>query len=488
MKITYKKKIDPKDQLVLLPLTEDLSGLPAPFQSILKNPQLKKRFLGKKGQKAEVFFSEKKYSARLLLWGLGKKPDLNSTLIRSQFALAVKELRSSELGDLTVMIDPVLKPFLQALGEGIGLGNFHIAKYKTGQDFADSEKRTISKLNLIAPNWLGADKVYVGDGLKISTAVNFVRELVNAPSNIVNVDNMAEHAVNIGKINKYKVTVLDKKQLEKLKMGALLAVNRGSEHHAKMVIMEHLPLGKKQEPVAIIGKGVVFDTGGVNIKPTAGLDWMKMDMAGAAVVLGVFSLLKELDIQQNVIGIFPLTDNAVDATALKPSDIVTSFSGKTIEIGNTDAEGRLILADAISYAVKNYSPSSIVDLATLTGACMVALGDHYAGLFGNNQKLKERIKSAALETDEEVWEMPIHDFHRQAMKGHFSDLNNIDGSGLAGASTAAAFLENFVQDTDWAHLDIAGPAKTKKSKDIDFANCATGYGVRLMISFLQSIK
>lgn len=488
MKITYKRKVDAKDQLILLPLTEELNNIPAPFQSILKNPLLKKRFLGKKGQKAEIYFTEKKFSARVLLWGFGKKPDLNSTLVRSQFALAIKELRSSELGDLTVIIDPAFKPYLQAAGEGIGLGNFHLAKYKTGQEFADSEKKTISKLNLIAPNWLGADKVYFSDGFKISNAVNFVRELVNAPSNLVNVEKMAEHAVNIGKTNKYKVTVLDKKQLEKLKMGALLAVNRGSEHHAKMVIMEHLPLGKKQEPVALIGKGVLFDTGGLNIKPTVGLDWMKMDMAGAAVVLGVFSLLKELDIQQNVVGIFPLTDNAVDSLALKPSDIITSYSGKTIEIGNTDAEGRLILADAISYAVKNYSPSSIVDLATLTGACMVALGDHYAGLFGNNQKLKDHLKSAALETDEEVWEMPIHEAHRQAMKGHFTDLNNIDTSGLAGASTAAAFLENFVQDTDWAHLDIAGPAKTKKPKEIDFANCSTGYGVRLILSFLQSIK
>ncbi|MGL5831323.1 MAG: leucyl aminopeptidase family protein, partial [Candidatus Altimarinota bacterium] len=376
MKITYKRKVDVKDQLILLPLTEELNNFPAPLQNILKNPQLKKRFLGKKGQKAEVFFADKKFSARILLWGLGKKPDLNSTLIRGQFALAIKDLRSSELGDLTVIVDPALKPYLQAMGEGIGLGNFHSAKYKTGQDLADSEKKIVSKLNLVAPTWLGADKVYIADGYKIASAVNFVRELVNAPSNIVNVDKMAEYAVDIAKQNKYKITVLDKKQLEKHKMGALLAVNRGSEHHAKMVIMEYLPLGKKQEPVALIGKGVVFDTGGVNIKPTMGLDWMKMDMAGAAVVLGVFSLLKELDIQQNVVGIFPLTDNAVDATSLKPSDIITSYSGKTIEIGNTDAEGRLILADAISYAVKNYSPSSIVDLATLTGACMVALGDH----------------------------------------------------------------------------------------------------------------
>ena len=215
---------------------------------------------------------------------------------------------------------------------------------------------------------------------------------------------------------------------------------------------------------------------------------MHQDKAGGALIVGVFNALKDLDIKRHIVGIIPLTENLIDADAQKPSDVVTSYSGQTIEIRNTDAEGRLILADALSYGVDTFKPEYTIDFATLTGACMVALGDRYAGVMGNNEMLIDKLKKSGDRTDELVWELPIHDDFREGMKGIVSDLRNIDNgtSSLAGASKAAAFLEYFVQKAKWAHLDIAGVAYNEKPKAIDFPR-ATGYGVRMMLDFLENL-
>jgi leucyl aminopeptidase len=487
MKLAHKKTLTEKDKVTLIPFLADLKNISEIYKPWIKNREKAGDLSYKSGEMLLHFPEAPMEPNKILFYCLGKHDQLESKKVRNGVALAIKKLREHALPELTIVLDKELLKYSQEIGEALALANYKSALYKTGTDQEEADEKVIQKINIVSTDIGRVQKYDLEEGLKIGLAVNQVRDLINSPHNIVDADVMAAKAEDICLKNKLKIKIFDRKQLEKMKMGALLGVNDGSKIGAKLVVMEHLPLGKRQDPIVLVGKGVTFDTGGVNIKPTQGIAEMHMDMAGAAAVMGVFILLKDLEIKQNVIGILPLTDNSVDANAQKPSDIITSYSGKTIEIGNTDAEGRLILCDAISYAVKTYKPSAIIDVATLTGACMVALGDQMAGLFGNNARMKERMKNAALETDEEVWELPIHEVHRKGMKGKFADLNNVDGSGLAGASTAAAFIENFVENTDWIHLDIAGPAMPKKPKDIDFAG-GSGFGVRLLTRFLQNIK
>ena len=489
MKTMYRKAITEKDKVLLLPFFTDLKNVPEAYRDWLKARVKAHDFSEKRDSHVTFYPGSSIEPNRIVFYCFGEEEKSTARQIRGSLAQAIKMLRHQQLPELSIAFNSQFLKFAREIGEACALANYNQAIYKTGKDRKEAEGKLIKKICIISKEIDRVQKYDLEEGLKVGLAVNEVRDLVNSPHNIVNVDTLAARAEEVCNENKLKITVLDRKQLEKLKMGALLAVNEGAKHQAKLVVMEYLPLGRRQEPIVLVGKGVTFDTGGVNIKPTQGLSEMHMDMAGAGAVLGVFMLLKELDIRQNVIGLLPLTDNSVDAQSQKPSDIITSYSGKTIQVGNTDAEGRLILCDAISYAIKTYKPSAVIDIATLTGACMVALGDQIAGMWGNNDQMKERMKNAALETDEEVWEMPIHEIHREGMKGKFADLNNIDSatSGLAGACTAAAFIENFVDKTDWIHLDIAGPAMPKKHKDIDFPG-ASGYGVRLLIRFLQNIK
>jgi leucyl aminopeptidase len=416
---------------------------------------------------------------------LGKKDKLNATEVRNIFATVVKTIKNGKFTEISIVLPDELLAFVEELGQAVEMGNYYAAKYKSGKEREELENKQIKKITFINEKLDKKIQEMLKRGMAIGQAVNLVRDLVNGPPNIVSIDAMADLAKDVATENKYKIQILDKPKLEKLKMGALLGVNRGSASGAKLVIMEHLPNGKKEKPTIIVGKGIIFDTGGYNLKPSMAMDGMNMDMAGAAVVLGTFMLLKKLNVKRNVIGVFPLTDNMVSDNAQRPTEVVTTFSGKTVEIGNTDAEGRLVLADAISYALKNYDAASVIDLATLTGACRAALGERYAGLLGNNKALKQKLRKAGAATDEALWPLPLHPDHTKSMKSKIADLNNIDGTGLAGASTAAAFIAEFVEKKPWAHLDIAGVASVKSPKRCDVPG-ATGFGVRLLLKYLES--
>ncbi|HMR01317.1 MAG TPA: M17 family metallopeptidase, partial [Candidatus Gracilibacteria bacterium] len=261
-----------------------------------------------------------------------------------------------------------------------------------------------------------------------------------------------------------------------------------SDTDANMVILEHKPKGTTGKPIVLVGKGITFDSGGYNLKSGAWFADMKMDMSGAAVVMNVLGLCAKLGIKKHVIGITPITDNLIGPKAQKVADIVTTYSGKTVEVNNTDAEGRLILCDAMAYAVDKFKPSKMIDVATLTGACMMALGEKYAGLFANNEGMIEGIKKASDATDELVWHMPLHPDHTKEMKSRIADLQNVNygNKGMAGASTAAAFLQEFVGKTDWAHLDIAGTAFVSKPKKYE-SPMGTGFGVRLLTNYLENL-
>jgi leucyl aminopeptidase len=274
-------------------------------------------------------------------------------------------------------------------------------------------------------------------------------------------------------------------------MGGILAVGSGSRSRPSMIILDYSPKnpGKsktKSKTIALVGKGVTFDSGGINLKPSDGLADMKMDMSGAASVAAALITISRLKIDLRVVGLIPIVENMPSGDAARPGDIITTFSGKTVEIGNTDAEGRLILIDAMSYAEKVYKPHVMIDLATLTGACVVALGEKIAGVFSKDQNLADIIMDSGEKTYERCWKMPMPDDYKEMLKSDFADIKNISGTRYGGAVTAALFLSEFVKNTRWAHIDIAGPAYAKKENDYCAAG-GTGFGVRLLMDVIQKI-
>ena len=316
------------------------------------------------------------------------------------------------------------------------------------------------------------------EGSAIAAGMTLARDLGNLPANVCTPTYLADTSAKLGREWKLAVEVLEQKDMEKLRMGSLLSVTKGSHEPPKFVILRYAGAGRKDRPVVLVGKGITFDTGGISIKPSADLDHMKFDMCGAASVLGTLRAAAELGLKLNIVGLIPTCENMPGGAATKPGDIVTSMSGQTIEILNTDAEGRLILADALSYA-ERFEPQTVVDIATLTGACIVALGHVCSGLFANKDDLARELQAAGAESRDRVWRLPLWEDYQEQLKSNFADFANIGGR-AAGSVTAACFLSRFTRKYDWAHLDIAGTAwKSGKEKG------ATGRPVPLLTTFLM---
>jgi leucyl aminopeptidase len=365
---------------------------------------------------------------------------------------------------------------------GLRLRHYRFDKYKAKKrDAGDGEKAdqpisvTIHVEDPVAAKRLVRSREAVGSGVEIA------RDLVNEPPNVLDPIEFAKRAKELEKLG-VDITILDEKQLAHIGMRALLGVGQGSEKESRVVIMRwngaKAKKGTKAQPVAFIGKGVVFDTGGISIKPAQGMEDMKGDMAGAACVVGLMHALAARKAKVNAIGAIGLVENMPDGNAQRPGDIVTSLSGQTIEIINTDAEGRLVLGDVLWYVKETYKPSFMIDLATLTGAIMIALGQEYAGLFSNNDTLAERLHAAGQATGEGVWRMPLGAAYDKMIDSKFADMKNTGGR-FGGSITAAQFLKRFVGDTPWAHLDIAGTAMSSPETDIN-KSWASGWGVRLL--------
>ncbi|MEK0382099.1 MAG: leucyl aminopeptidase, partial [Nitrosopumilus sp.] len=289
--------------------------------------------------------------------------------------------------------------------------------------------------------------------------------------------------------NRLKCKIISKDELRKKGFGGISAVGQGSKNEPKLIILEHNKGRRNDKPVVLVGKAVTFDTGGISLKPGDKMDEMKFDKCGGCTVLGIMKAVSELKLPINVVGIIPSAENMPGGESFRPGDIVRLYSGKTAEILNTDAEGRLILADALSYGIKQYSPKSIIDFATLTGACIVALGNNVAALVSNNQRLSEKIKKSSEKTSEEIWQLPINDDYMDMIKSNVADMRNIGMGRAAGTITAAAFLANAVDETPWAHLDIAGTAWTQDASKKKSYNPkgATGFGVRLILDYLSTL-
>jgi len=301
---------------------------------------------------------------------------------------------------------------------------------------------------------------------------------------------MIVHLQTLQAKNKLTCKVFSKKELKEKKFGGIIAVGKGSINEPKLIVLEHYKGKRNDKPIVIVGKAVTFDTGGISLKPSEKMDEMKFDKCGGCTVLGIMKAVSELKLPLNVIGIIPSVENMPGRESYRPGDIVRLYSGKTTEILNTDAEGRLILADALSFGEKKYSPRVIIDFATLTGACIVALGNNVAGLVSNNKKLASDIKNSSERTSEEVWQLPLNDDYMDMIKSNVADMKNIGKGRAAGTITAAAFLANAIGNTPWVHIDIAGTAWTQdatKNKSYNQRG-ATGFGVRLLLDYLNTLK
>ncbi|MCX7635563.1 MAG: leucyl aminopeptidase, partial [Syntrophales bacterium] len=426
---------------------------------------------------------------RLILVGLGPREKTDGEKLRNAFARAAAAAREAKA--CSIAVDLATLAFHIPLGdvafsivEAFRLGLYAFRMFKTTDD---DDHHEIGELKICIADGEGVETVRneVRAAEIISDAVVYVRDLVNTPANLMTPYVFAAEAAGLmeGRPN-LRVEVLDTEQIRLLGMNAFLGVAKGSAEPPVFVILEYKGGGGENRPIVLVGKGLTFDSGGISLKPAEKMDEMKTDMAGAAAVLGVIRAVADLQLPLRVMGLCPLTENMPGGKATKPGDILTSLAGKTIEVINTDAEGRLILADALAYA-QRLRPAAILDLATLTGACVVALGEIATGMFVTDERLRTLIKESAIRTGERVWELPLWDEYAELIKGEVADLKNTGGR-PAGAITAAVFLKHFVGDYPWVHLDIAGTAFTAKDRPYQ-PKGATGVGVRLLTDMLRHL-
>jgi leucyl aminopeptidase len=449
-------------------------------------------FRGKPGQQHLIYPDGAVPARRVLLIGLGKDKGVDADALRSLAGSAVKEARSRRATKVQLAV-PGLRRVkaagaAQALAEGAVLGAYRYDGYKQPGDEPPAEVAAL-QLSFEKSADLRAARSAAKRGVILAESQNVARDLSNSPGNDLPPATLAREAQKVGKAVGLKVKVLGPAELKKRKMEAILAVGAGSANSPRLIAMEHVPKRKvkKGETICFVGKGVTFDSGGISIKPAAGMDEMKHDMAGAAAVVGALRACALLNVPYHVVGVIGAAENMPSGTAYRPGDVVKAASGKTIEVLNTDAEGRVVLADAFHYAKTEYEPQAMVDLATLTGACVVALGRWATGAFGNNEKLVDLLRKAGDAVSERVWPMPLLDGHRKAVKSEIADVKNTGAGREAGASTAAAFLDAFVGETPWVHLDIAGTGWSGRAGAYQ-PRGATGVGVRLLVELLDDWK
>jgi leucyl aminopeptidase len=430
----------------------------------------------------------------VLLLGLGEEAKLDAEALRSAAGSAVGQAASRKAGRVVFAVPALRKlrpaPALQALAEGAVLAGYRFDTYL--RDDTDPPGRvTAFTLCLERGAQLAAARAAVRTGVILAESQNLARQLSNEPANALPPAALARAAQRLAKEVGLRIRVLEVAELKRRKMGGILAVGSGSANPPRLIVLEHGRADAKagrgrRDTVCLIGKGITFDSGGISIKPSAGMEEMKHDMSGAAAVVGALRACALLRVPRHVVGVIAAAENMPSGTAYRPGDIVTTMSGKTVEVLNTDAEGRVVLADALHYARTQFQPKSMIDLATLTGACVIALGKWASGLFGNDEKLIERVRRAGETTGERAWPMPLWDAHKKHVRSKIATVKNTGGRD-AGSSTAAAFLAAFVGDTPWVHLDIAGTAWATQPGPYQPIG-ATGVGVRLLLDLLRETR
>jgi leucyl aminopeptidase len=441
-------------------------------------------FSGKKGQTVLLYAGDAVESKRLLLVGLGKRGAFTPESVRRLAATVARRARSLKLADAALALPDTEDAFdavsaARAAAEGAVLGLYRFTRYKTVGN--DEDEREVEGFDLILPDSGDQTAAERGAdiGVKVAAGEILARDLANEPSNTATPEYLAEKARGISGRYGMRATVLDRAGIEEEGLTGLATVGRSAANEPRFIVLEHRG-GGDASPVVLVGKAVTFDSGGISIKPSGGMEDMKFDMGGGAAVLGTMEAVGALDLALNVVALVPATENLPGGDAFKPGDVLTMHSGKTVEILSTDAEGRLILADALSYA-RRYEPACVVDCATLTGACVVALGNHASGLMGNDEDLIAEVQAAGEATGERAWPLPLFKEYTEQIKGDTADIKN-SGGRAGGALTAGAFLKEFAE-FPWAHLDIAGTAFGKKGNAYT-PKGATGVPTRLLVEFL----
>jgi leucyl aminopeptidase len=494
MKISFAEIAVPKSGTIVVGVSEDRLLTPAAAaldrdaEGALTRAMAASRFDGKKDQLLTILAPANLAAGRVILAGLGKPAEITALQLQTlggNLLAALAGTGETEVAILFGEIDGLALPAGEAAAQiafGARLRSYRFDKYRT--QLKPDQKPSLKKLNVLSDAHGAARKAF-GSLDKLADGVFFTRDLVSEPGNIIYPESLAEQAQTLTELG-VEVEILDERKLKKLGMGALLGVGQGSVRPPRLIVMRWNGAKKDSaQPVAIVGKGITFDTGGISLKPGAGMEEMKWDMGGSGVVIGLMKALAGRRAKLNAVGVVAAAENMPDGNAIRPGDILTSMSGQTIEVNNTDAEGRLVLADALWYCQDRFKPSIMIDLATLTGAIMIALGSEQAGLFANDDTLAEQLIAAGKATGEHLWRMPLGDGYNKQIDSDVADVKNISGSRDAGASIGAVFLQRFVNGTKWAHLDIAAMAWSKKDA-ATVPKGATGYGVRLLDHFLST--
>jgi leucyl aminopeptidase len=450
-------------------------------------------FKGKEGTNAVVYGNGRIAASRVLLVGLGERKKATLDTVRKAAANAAKKSVEMKAENLSLTLHRAfggrfdLSAMGRAMAEGTYFGSYRYDEFVTESENGRPERFKVEVIDSDAAKAKKLDEGVVS-GIIIGRAQSYARTLANRPGNVVNPAKLADIAKELaGGLKNLSCTVFDEKQLAAKGMGGILAVGSGSQNKPRFIILKYSPTSptaKSRPTVALVGKAITFDSGGISIKPAADMDEMKLDKTGGIAVMTTIKAAAEMRLPLNIFAIIPSAENLPSGTSYRPGDIITTFSGKTVEVLNTDAEGRMILCDAIAYAVKQ-NCDIIIDIATLTGACRVALGKYMAGLMGNDQMLIKQLQRAAEDSGEKVWPMPSSDEYAQEMKSKIADLKNT-GSKWGGACTAAAFLKQFIGDAKWAHLDIAGVDIFEKATEFT-AEGSSGFGVRLLTTYLMNL-
>jgi leucyl aminopeptidase len=471
-----------------IPVCEDKDIHQGLLSTLAKTAKKLEEFHGKKDEELTLYNPAGTKTERVIFIGLGKHAELDPEKLRAFSGKAVKSSIKNGLKDM-VIGTPALDrlsmdktDLIVAVLEGACLGNHVFDKYKKDKKLKPLKQITL----MVSPDSVKKFARLPKRIEAICKGTLLARDWVSTPSNDKTPGQLSKTFINMARKENLKTTLLNPKQLQQGKFGALMAVAAGSQNTPRLVVLEYAPKGAKQT-LALVGKGVTFDSGGINLKPTGGLEDMKIDMSGAAAVAATLITAAKLKPKVRIVGVMPLVENMISGSATRPGDIIKSHAGKTIEIGNTDAEGRLILIDAMSYTMQKYKPDVMVDIATLTGACVVALGEKIAGLFTPDDALADTIMKSGQKTHERIWRMPLPADYKKLLKSDFADINNMSSTRWGGAITAALFLSEFTEGTRWAHIDIAGPAYQKKGSAYCDAG-GTGFGVRLFCDLVDRLK
>ncbi|WP_188260561.1 leucyl aminopeptidase [Azospirillum tabaci] len=495
MKFAFAKPALPKSGTVAVTVATDRAlgaagrDLDQKTGGTLSRAMKASRFTGKKEETLAILAPAGVEFDRILLVGIGKGEDLSDDALQAVGGAIVAALDKSGETEVSVLLDlpdgGTVAPDAAAaeLAFGAQLRSYRFDKYRTTEK--KEAKPSLKKIILLTAEPDAAKRAYARLE-PLAESVAYTRDLVSEPANVLNPESLADRCRDLADVG-LQIEVLDLKKLKKLGMGALIGVAQGSAFEPRVVVMrwDGAPDAEDRRPLAFIGKGVTFDTGGISIKPAAGMEDMKWDMGGAAVVIGTMRALAARKAKVNAVGIVGLVENMPSGTAQRPGDVVTSLSGQTIEVINTDAEGRLVLADCLTYAQETFKPRLLVDLATLTGAVIIALGHEHAGLFANDDWLAENLLAAGRSVGEPLWRLPMGDAYDKDINSDIADMKNVGSGRGAGSIVGAQFLKRFVEDLPWAHIDIAGVAWSKKDT-ATVPKGGTAFGVRLLDRFVAS--